>query len=91
VRRLATRLRHGDRIALFPPRLHASVERRRAQEAELAAAGLCRPPAILPPWAGDLRRLVAYLTYSAFLNRVNLAAIRAHYEELFATPITTDR
>lgn len=40
----------------------------------LMAAGLCRPPLFLPPWAEDLRFLVAYLSYSAFLDRVDLAA-----------------
>ncbi len=50
----------------------------------LATLGLCRLPRFLPPWAQDLRFLLAYLTYSAFLNRVNLEKIRAHYATLLA-------
>jgi uncharacterized protein (TIGR02421 family) len=51
---------------------------------ELAALGLCRPPVFLPPWAADLRYLVAYLAYSGFLNRVRLGTVRAHYDKLLA-------
>jgi uncharacterized protein (TIGR02421 family) len=46
--------------------------------------GLVRPPAFLPPWAEDLRFLVAYLAYSSFLNGVDLARICAHYDDLLA-------
>lgn len=49
---------------------------------ELTQMGLCRAPTFLPPWADDMRFLLCYLTYSSFLNRVNLVQIRAHYEEL---------
>ncbi|MGB5347033.1 MAG: flavohemoglobin expression-modulating QEGLA motif protein, partial [Woeseia sp.] len=49
---------------------------------ELTQLGLCRPPAYLPPWADDLRFLLCYLTYSSFLNRVNLDAVKAHYEDM---------
>ena len=52
---------------------------------ELQAAGLCRPAAIVPAWASDLRRLVAYLTYSSFLNRIDLTRVRAHYASLLQT------
>ncbi len=48
----------------------------------LAREGIVAPPAFLPPWADDLRFLVAYLAYSSFLNRVDLAHIRRHHEEL---------
>lgn len=50
--------------------------------AQLAAAGLCRPPLFLPPWAEDLRFLVSYLAYSAFLNRVDLGRLSASFAEL---------
>jgi uncharacterized protein (TIGR02421 family) len=50
----------------------------------LAEMGLLRRPAYLPPWALDLRFLVSYLAYSAFLNQVELHTIRAHYGELLA-------
>ncbi len=46
----------------------------------LANAGLCRPARFLPPWARDLRFLLAYLAYSSFLNRVDLARIREHFD-----------
>jgi uncharacterized protein (TIGR02421 family) len=50
--------------------------------AMLASEGLCEYPRFLPPWAADLRFLAAYLAYSAFLNQVDLSAVRAHYAEL---------
>ena len=50
----------------------------------LASADMLAPPRFLPPWAEDLRFLVAYLAYSAFLNRVDLAHMRSHYEKLLA-------
>jgi uncharacterized protein (TIGR02421 family) len=46
---------------------------------QLAARGLCAPPRFLPPWARDLRFLVSYLAFSAFLDRVELSRIRVHY------------
>jgi len=46
--------------------------------------GLCHFPRFLPPWARDMRFLVSYLAYSAFLNQVNLAAIREHYVEVLS-------
>jgi uncharacterized protein (TIGR02421 family) len=50
----------------------------------LAAEGLVVPPRFVPPWADDLRFLVAYLAYSGFLNQVDLAMIREHYSALLA-------
>lgn len=38
---------------------------------ELAAMGLCRPARYLPPWASDLRSLLALLTYSTFMSKIN--------------------
>ncbi len=49
---------------------------------QLAELGLLRPPLFLPPWAEDLRFLVSYLAYSAFLNRVDLAHLAEHTAEL---------
>jgi uncharacterized protein (TIGR02421 family) len=51
---------------------------------QLAARGLCAEPRFLPPWARDLRFLVSYLTFSAFLDRVELSRIRAHYADVLA-------
>lgn len=52
--------------------------------AHLAHAGLLRQPRHLPPWAEDLRFLVAYLAYSAFLATVDLGRADAHYEQLLS-------
>ncbi len=58
---------------------------------ELAAAGLCRDPRYLPPWAGDRRFLVAYLAYSGFLNQIELGPVSEHYAALMANaPIVDD-
>ncbi len=50
----------------------------------LVELGLCRMPRWLPPWAEDLRFLVAYLAYSSFLNRIDLHHVRSHVAELLA-------
>lgn len=50
----------------------------------LAAHGLCVFPRFLPPWARDLRFLLSYIAYSAFLNRMNLERVREHYREMLA-------
>jgi uncharacterized protein (TIGR02421 family) len=57
--------------------------------AMLAAEGLLEAPRFLPPWAADLRFLTSYLAYSAFLNQVDLSAVRSHYAHMLgdAAPI----
>jgi len=50
--------------------------------AELGAAGLCRPPVYLPPWAAGLRFLLSQLAYSSFLNTVDMDKLHAHYAEM---------
>ncbi len=52
---------------------------------ELMERGLCRPAKYLPPWADDLRFLLCYLTYSSFLNSIDLSRIKSHYESLLST------
>jgi uncharacterized protein (TIGR02421 family) len=42
---------------------------------ELATLGLCRPARYLPPWASDLRSLLALLTYSTFMNKIDQAPL----------------
>jgi len=42
---------------------------------ELYAMGLCRPPRFLPPWISDPRYLLALLTFSQFIQRVNLGPL----------------
>ncbi len=49
---------------------------------ELAAMGLCRPARYLPPWASDLRSLLALLTYSTFMNKIDPAPIMAVAQKL---------
>ena len=58
----------------------------------LVELGLCRMPRWLPPWAEDLRFLVAYLAYSSFLNRIDLHRVRSHVAELLAeAPVVQSR
>ena len=49
---------------------------------ELASLDLCQPATYLPPWASDLRFLLAYLTYSSFLNKIDLSQVNIHYQQL---------
>lgn len=51
---------------------------------ELSSMGLCKPAKYLPPWASDLRFLLAYLTYSSFLNKIDLSQVNIHYQKLLA-------
>jgi uncharacterized protein (TIGR02421 family) len=44
-----------------------------------AERGICKPPTFLPTWAQDLRFLLCYLTYSSFLNRIDLSQVKNHY------------
>jgi uncharacterized protein (TIGR02421 family) len=52
---------------------------------ELSERGLCRPPKYLPPWANDMRYLLCHLTYSSFLNGMDLGPVRAHYDALLGS------
>lgn len=49
---------------------------------ELVAMGLCRPARYLPPWASDLRSLLALLTYSTFMNKVDSELMTAVVHKL---------
>lgn len=40
--------------------------------AELTRMGLCRLPRYLPPWVSDPRSLLALLTYSTFINQIDV-------------------
>ncbi|MDH3217588.1 MAG: flavohemoglobin expression-modulating QEGLA motif protein [Candidatus Krumholzibacteria bacterium] len=40
-------------------------------------------PRFLPPWIRDLRPLVTYLSYSRFLDRIDLGTVEARIEALF--------
>lgn len=50
--------------------------------AELARMGLCWLPRYLPPWASDLRSLLALLTYSTFINQIDRSPLVAVAEKL---------
>ena len=50
----------------------------------LAANGLCVFPRFMPPWAKDLRFMLSYIAYSAFLNRMNLEKVRVHYKDMLS-------
>jgi uncharacterized protein (TIGR02421 family) len=51
---------------------------------ELVAQGLITPPRHLPPPFVDLSALTAWMAYSNFLNRLNLAQVEADYARLLA-------
>ena len=56
--------------------------------AELARMGLCRLPRYLPPWASDLRSLLALLTYSTFINQIDMTPMIAVVEKMLEnTPV----
>ncbi|WP_427450313.1 flavohemoglobin expression-modulating QEGLA motif protein [Litorimonas sp. WD9-15] len=48
---------------------------------QLASMGRIDPPKFMPPWAKDLRFLVSYMAYSAFLNQVKMPGFQAYYEK----------
>ena len=54
-------------------------------------AGLLEKPQFLPPWIQDLRPLVTYLSYSRFLNQVDLGVVEARMEAIFETGNGADR
>ncbi len=45
----------------------------------LRSLGLCRKPRFLPHWASDLRSLLCYLSYSSFLNSIDMSKVYEHY------------
>jgi uncharacterized protein (TIGR02421 family) len=49
--------------------------------AYLRKEGLIYAPKYLPPWVKDLRFLVSYLAYSAFLNQVKLPGFKRYYAD----------
>ena len=49
---------------------------------ELEKLGLCRAPKYLPSWAADVRHLLCHLTYSSFLNGMDLGHFRSHYDSM---------
>lgn len=42
---------------------------------ELSVMGLCRPPRYLPPWASDLRALLALLAYTTFIHGIDMGPL----------------
>jgi len=77
--RSAVKLRRSDLIrVLFVGKL--DIEDIPAL-AHLAQHEQIAPPKFMPPWASDLRFLVSYMAYSAFLNQVKMPGFQAYYEE----------
>ncbi len=76
--RTAVKLRRSDLIrVLFVGKL--DIEDIPAL-AQLASQDIIEPPKFMPPWASDLRFLVSYMAYSAFLNQVKMPGFQAYYE-----------
>ncbi len=48
---------------------------------QLKEVGLIREPRFLPPWIRDKRHLLAYLTYSSFLNSIDMNELVKSYED----------
>ena len=58
---------------------------------QLASRGVIDAPKFMPPWAKDLRFLVSYMAYSAFLNQVKMPGFQRYYEaELENVPTVWD-
>jgi len=51
---------------------------------ELHAMGLLQPPRHLPPWVADPRYLLALLTYSSFMNTMDMQPLQEFAERLLA-------
>jgi uncharacterized protein (TIGR02421 family) len=49
---------------------------------KLEEMGLCQLPKYLPPWVEDSRYLLAYLTCSEFLNKMDMPKVYSHYDTL---------
>jgi uncharacterized protein (TIGR02421 family) len=76
--RTAVKLRRSDLIrVLFVGKL--DIEDIPAL-AQLASQDRIESPKFMPPWASDLRFLVSYMAYSAFLNQVKMPGFQAYYE-----------
>jgi len=77
--RTAVKLRRSDLIrVLFVGKLDIEDVPALAQ---LASQKRLEPPKFMPPWASDLRFLVSYMAYSAFLNQVKMPGFQAYYEK----------
>ena len=54
----------------------------------LAQEDLIQRPQYMPPWARDVRYLLAYLSYSTFLNQIDLGQVADRYSGLIQKPQT---
>jgi uncharacterized protein (TIGR02421 family) len=50
--------------------------------AELRSRGLCRPARFVPPWASDPAWVLAYLTLSTFMARIDLEAVTGAVQDV---------
>tara|TARA_B100000678_G_scaffold122607_1_gene102580 strand:+ start:24948 stop:26222 length:1275 start_codon:yes stop_codon:yes gene_type:complete len=48
----------------------------------LARENLIERPLYMPPWAKDMRYLLAYLSYSTFLNQIDIGQVAERYSNL---------
>lgn len=78
--RLAIQRGLGSRIAL----LFAGKTTLEDQKtlSDLVEEGLVKPPQYIPPQFADIAALSAWMTYSLFLNKLNLERIAADYKDL---------
>lgn len=50
-----------------------------------AEQGICLAPKYLPGWAKDVRFLLCYLTYSSYLNKIDLGQVKSHYSQILSS------
>ena len=49
---------------------------------QFAEQGICAAPVFVPGWASDIRFLLCYMTYSSFLNQIDLKQVKTHYAKM---------
>ncbi len=47
--------------------------------------GIIDPPRYLPPQFRDMSGVTVWLSFSSFLNQVDLKRVQEHYDKLFST------
>ena len=51
---------------------------------ELSRNGIVKPPQYLPEWVRDMRYLVTFFNFSAFMDLINLSEVEDHYSEIMS-------
>jgi hypothetical protein len=49
--------------------------------------GIVDPPRYLPPQFSDLDGLAVWMSFSSFLNQIDMKRVRAHYEKIFENSV----